>query len=78
MKMKWFKKDLVIALVVIFICSFIIISPQIYKRSIILGTDVMFHLNRFFETAKQLETGKFNYFLSLFSFNSSGRIVNAF
>ncbi|HGH4032156.1 glycosyltransferase family protein [Enterococcus lactis] len=78
MKMKWFKKDLVIALVIIFICSFIIISPQIYKRSIILGTDVMFHLNRFFETAKQLETGKFNYFLSLFSFNSSGRIVNAF
>lgn len=78
MKMKWFKKDLVIALVVIFICSFIIISPQIYKRSIILGTDVMFHLNRFFETAKQLETGKFNYFLSLFSFNSSGRIVSAF
>lgn len=78
MKKFFFNKELFFGIIVILIISFVIVSPQLYKRSIILGSDVMFHFNRFFEVSKQIETGRFNYFQALYGFNSSGRIINAF
>ncbi|WP_284250875.1 hypothetical protein [Tetragenococcus osmophilus] len=53
------------------------ISPQLYKHSLILGNDMMFHFNRFYEAYMQIKTGDFNYFQSIFGFDQSGRIVNA-
>lgn len=77
-KKKILNKENLAAIVILAIISLIIVSPQIYKKSIILGSDVMFHFNRFFEMAKQIDTGSFNYFQSIYGFNSSGRIINAF
>lgn len=41
-----------IATVILIIISFVIISPQLYKKSVILGSDVIFHFNRFYEMSK--------------------------
>lgn len=57
--------------------SLLILLPQIYHKYIVLGNDVVFHFNRFYDLAMQMESGKFNYFQSVFGFNGSGRIVNA-
>lgn len=56
---------------------FLMVSAQLYKHGIILGNDMMFHFNRFYEAYMQIKTGDFNYFQSIFSFDQSGRIVNA-
>ena len=77
-KKKILNKETYIAILILGIISFVIISPQLYKKSIILGSDVMFHFNRFYEMSKQINTGNFNYYQSLYGFNSSGRIINAF
>ncbi len=43
----------------------------------ILGSDVVFHFNRFYETSQQIKEGNFQYFLSIYGFQQSARIVNA-
>lgn len=53
------------------------VVPQLWTQKMILGADALFHYNRFYETAKQLETGNFSYFISIFGFQQSGRVVNA-
>ncbi|MDF2479634.1 MAG: hypothetical protein K0S24_5117 [Sphingobacterium sp.] len=60
------------------ILSVIIQSPQIFSKGYVLGVDSIFHMNRIYETMMQLKTGEFNYFISLFSYQQSARIVNAF
>ncbi|PQF19151.1 hypothetical protein CUS93_13950, partial [Enterococcus faecium] len=67
-------------LIIIVLCfaAFIMVSPQVYLHSVILGNDIMFHFNRFYETYMQIKTGNFNFFQSLYSFQSSGRIITAF
>lgn len=66
-----------ISIFIILIVSFIIVSPQIYQKYIVLGHDVMFHFNRFYDLYRQIETGHFNYFQSNYGFDNSGRIINA-
>lgn len=63
----------------LFIISFaiLLITPQLFTRKVILGSDSIFHYNRFYEAAMQLKNGNFSYFLSLYGFQQSGRIVNA-
>lgn len=63
---------LVIALVALFI-----LLPQINTRFIPVGSDISFHYNRFYDLSEQIKHGNFNYFMSLYGFNSSGRIINA-
>ena len=36
-----------------------------------------FHFNRFYETSQQIKRGNYQYFLSIYGFQQSGRIVNA-
>lgn len=57
-------------------CCVIGYATIIYKK-VILGSDSVFHYNRFYEAAMQLKNGNFSYFLSLYGFQQSGRIVNA-
>lgn len=57
--------------------SFILIIPQWLSRGVILGTDSVFHYNRFYEAAMQIKHWNFSYFLSIYGFQQSGRIVNA-
>ena len=62
---------------VIFAFSLIMVAGQIKTQSVIVGSDALFHYNRFYETAMQLKTGHFSYFISLFGFEHSARIANA-
>ena len=55
----------------------LLVVPQLFARKVILGSDSIFHYNRFYEAAMQLKNGNFSYFLSLYGFQQSGRIVNA-
>ncbi|KRM69903.1 hypothetical protein FD06_GL000069 [Apilactobacillus ozensis DSM 23829 = JCM 17196] len=41
-----------------------------------MGIDSVFHMNRFYDTAMQMKTGRYNYFLSVFGFQQSARMVN--
>lgn len=65
------------SVLIILLFSILLIVPQIYFHAIILGADSIFHFNRFYDTAMQIKTGHFSYFMSLYGFNQSGRIVNA-
>lgn len=70
-------KRYLIPITVISIIAIFILLPQIYVGFVPLGSDMSFHYNRFYEISQQIETGKFNYFMSLYGFNGSGRIINA-
>lgn len=63
----------------LFIIGFaiLLVTPQLFTRKVILGSDSIFHYNRFYEAAMQLKNVNFSYFLSLYGFQQSGRIVNA-
>ncbi|EPH95711.1 hypothetical protein D920_02284 [Enterococcus faecalis 13-SD-W-01] len=62
---------------VIFMIAILFVLPHIFTQNLIIGADSIFHYNRFYETAEQIKHGNFNYFLSLYGFQQSGRIVNA-
>lgn len=52
--------------------------PQIISRGMIVGSDAIFHFNRFYDNGMQIKTGNFNYYISTFGFQQTGRIVNPF
>ncbi|MCD7125670.1 cell division protein [Limosilactobacillus agrestis] len=57
--------------------AYLIMFPQLVSHSVILGTDSIFHFNRFYDAAKQIQQLNFSYFQSNYSFQQSGRIINA-
>ncbi len=57
--------------------SLLLLLPQIISRNMIVGSDSIFHFNRFYDTAMQFKEGNFQYFSSMYGFQQSGRIVNA-
>lgn len=61
----------------IFLGACLLLLPQLYTHQMILGSDSIFHYNRFYDTYMQLKEGNFQYFISMYGFQSSGRIVNA-
>lgn len=61
----------------IMVMAFLIMLPQIVSHGVILGTDSIFHFNRFYEAAKQIQQWNFSYFQSNYSYQQSGRIINA-
>lgn len=54
------------------------LMPEISSGGMILGHDVVFHYNRFYDALMQLKEGNLYYIPSLYGFQQSGRIVNAF
>ncbi|MCU7700826.1 hypothetical protein OM428_04460 [Enterococcus gallinarum] len=70
-------KPTVLQLLVIFCVSLLLLLPQLFGRGLILGSDAVFHFNRFYETSQQIKEGNYQYFLSIYGFQQSGRIVNA-
>lgn len=68
----WALPYLAIALMI-----YIIMYPQIISHGMILGTDSIFHFNRFYDAAKQIQLGNWSYFQSNYSFQQSGRVINA-
>ena len=57
--------------------AYLIMFPQFVSHGVILGTDSIFHFNRFYDAAKQIQQLNFSYFQSNYSFQQSGRIINA-
>lgn len=64
-------------ILIIAILALVIIAPQIYSHSLILGADSLFHFNRFYDTASQINDHNWQPFISMYGFAQSGRIVNA-
>ena len=50
---------------------------QMRTGNIIIGSDTIFHLNRFYETEEQIRNGNLSWFMTLYGFNQSGRVINA-
>lgn len=71
-------KKHIFVIAIILLYSFVLIVPQIFYRGMVIGSDSLFHFNRFYETAMQIKEGNFEYFISLYSFQQSARIVSAF
>lgn len=65
----------ILPLAIIFSVSVMVLLPQLMSHGTIIGDDCWFHMNRAYEAMMQIKTGHFSYFLDLFSFNRSGRIV---
>ncbi|KRN29835.1 hypothetical protein [Liquorilactobacillus mali] len=74
--MKSFQKHLLVVGCLISF-SILLVLPQCFSGGIILGPDFLFHYNRFYDTAMQIKNGNFQYFISTYGFQQSGRIVNA-
>lgn len=55
----------------------VMILPQLKSRATLIGNDTFFHFSRFYDTAMQISTSKFNWFQTNFGFQHSGRVVNA-
>ncbi|WP_125570781.1 hypothetical protein [Lacticaseibacillus songhuajiangensis] len=63
--------------IVIGLVSLLVVLPQLLNHSIILGVDSIFHFNRFYEAAMQIQHHNLSYFQSNYAFQQSGRIVTA-
>lgn len=50
--------------------------PLYINDRMILGVDAFFHIHRVYETAMQIKHGDLSYFMSIFGFGQTGRIVN--
>ncbi|WP_265459404.1 hypothetical protein [Enterococcus sp. HY326] len=72
---KFFKKPISKNIGIIFLVSFVLVLPQIISGKMIIGSDAIFHFNRFFDTAQQIEQQDFQFFISLYGFQQTGRIV---
>lgn len=57
--------------------AIIVLLSQIVTGAYILGVDSIFHMNRFYDTMMQIKTGNWSYFISIYGFQQSGRIINA-
>lgn len=55
----------------------ILLIPFIIHHSTVISGDTLFHFNRFYETAMQWKNHNFQYFISMYGFSQSARIVNA-
>lgn len=71
------KSDFLFNIGIIIIVAVLLIVPQIVMQSMVIGSDSIFHFNRFFDTASQIQHGNFQYFIHMYGFQQSGRIVNA-
>lgn len=71
------KSPMFISIGIIFISSVVLQIVQIQNKNLYLGIDWIFHYNRFYDAAQQIREGNLQYFVSMYGFSQSGRIVNA-
>lgn len=72
---QYFQWKLPYLLIIIF--AGLTVLPQFWDRVGIIGSDAIFHYNRFYDAAMQIKNHNFQYFISMYGFQQSGRIVNA-
>ncbi|OTN76982.1 hypothetical protein A5886_002061 [Enterococcus sp. 8G7_MSG3316] len=76
--MSYFKKyQFFIQIMTILLAAFLLTIPQVYLKGFVIGSDAMFHFNRFYDASEQIKHGNFQYFITMYGFQQSGRIVNA-
>ncbi|MEB5881601.1 hypothetical protein MXL84_06705 [Enterococcus gallinarum] len=61
----------------IIIASTLLVFPQYHLKGFIIGSDMLFHYNRFYDVSEQIKNNNFQYFISMYGFQQSGRIVNS-
>lgn len=66
-----------VSIVILIVTSIGLQIIQIQHKNLYLGHDWVFHYNRFYDAAQQIKEGNFQYFISMYGFSQSGRIVNA-
>lgn len=54
-----------------------ILRTQMATGRTIIGSDTTFHFNRIYDASMQLKHGNISWFMSLYGFNQTGRVVNA-
>ncbi len=64
-------------LALIFGAAVLLILPQWSSKGMILGSDAIFHYNRFYDAAMQIKEGNFQHFISMYGFQQTGRVINA-
>lgn len=59
--------------------TILMLTWQLASKAVLITkySDTIFHFGRFYDAAQQIKTGNFNWFLMNYSFDQSGRIVNA-
>lgn len=60
---------------IIFLAGFLLCLPQIISKNMIIGSDAIFHFNRYYDTAQQIKNNNYNYFISLYGYQQTGRII---
>ncbi|WP_267201803.1 hypothetical protein [Limosilactobacillus kribbianus] len=75
-RLKLILKNNYACILIVLTAGGLLLSQTITNHPIV-GADSVFHYNRFYETYSQLRKNNFSWFQSIYSFNQSGRIVNA-
>lgn len=57
--------------------ALLLVAIPLIKKQTFLGSDSLFHYNRFYDAAMQLKTHKISYFQSNYGFLQTGRIMSA-
>lgn len=60
---------------IVIMVSFILVLPQLILKNMIIGSDVLFHFNRLYDTSQQIKGGNFQSFISMYGYQQSGRVV---
>ncbi|MCF6515216.1 hypothetical protein GSH19_03485 [Lactobacillus sp. S2-2] len=63
-------------LFIVLILALILELPQIINQNIIIGSDTIFHFNRFYDAMEQIKHFNFQYWASEYGFQNSMRIVS--
>lgn len=50
---------------------------QMRTGRLIIGSDSIFHFNQIYEAEQQIKNRNFSYFMSIYAFHQSGRVINA-
>lgn len=72
------RNKVILDLSLLLLVAVLFIFPHVMGQGMILGSDSIFHFNRFYDTAMQVEEANFQYFISLYGFQASARMVNVF
>ncbi|WP_430609532.1 hypothetical protein [Enterococcus sp. DIV0876] len=71
------RRQFFLQILLILFASLLLVFPQVYLKGFVIGSDAMFHFNRFYDASEQIKNGNFQYFITMYGFQQSGRIVNA-
>ncbi|MGX6979389.1 hypothetical protein ACWN8V_09020 [Vagococcus elongatus] len=76
--MRVFRKNGVYSFTAIIMLAILLILPQLVSRQMIVGSDALFHFNRVYDAGMQLKEHNFQYFISMYGFQQSARIILPF